>query len=546
MTRGRFTRQRARALGRKGGQVKAARHRAAAGPPAPFVGTILDAMDAAGLTGATWGAWRTFWRAVYALAMEAADLATFTRHTGRQVPPSAPVREAWLIVGRRGGKSRNAALAALFAGIRRDYTALLAPGERAVIPVLAADRQQARATLGYLKGLLRLPAFAPYVGRVLRDHVELRTGAEIRVSTASFRTTRGYTLAGVVAEEVAFWLSEDTGANPDSEVLGALRPGMATVPGALLLGLSSPYAARGELYKAFTRYTATDEPAGLAWNADTATMNPAVDPAVIADAFADDPIAAASEYGQAGAVTFRRDVEAFLDPEAVRAVTIAGRRELPPVEGVRYVAFADPSGGSQDAFTLAIAHQEDGRAVLDLVRERRPPFSPEDVVADYAATLQEYRIAQVTGDRYAGEWPRERFTVHGIRYVPSVRVKSDLYRELLPAVNAGRVELLDVPRLAVQLVGLERRVARGGKDSVDHAPGGHDDVANAVAGALGLVGAAPSRPQLTPWFPGMPVRPGSAAKPKQAVVIPWGPPDDDPQRPFGSNVDGHTRPPRED
>ena len=34
----------------------------------------------------------------------------------------------------------------------------------------------------------------------------------------------------------------------------------------------------------------------------------------------------------------------------------------------------------------------------------------------------------------------------------------------------------------MKLVGLERRVSRQGKDSIDHSPGGHDDVANAVAG----------------------------------------------------------------
>ena len=93
--------------------------------------------------------------------------------------------------------------------------------------------------------------------------------------------------------------------------------------------------------------------------------------------------------------------------------------------------------------------------------------------------------------------------MHGIRYVPSARAKSDLYRELLPAVNAGRVELLEHPRLAAQLVGLERRVARGGKDSVDHAPGGHDDVANAAAGALVLAGATTAPGRRLPWFPGM-------------------------------------------
>jgi len=478
------SRRQARDLGRRGGLAKAAKLRAATALPAPFAGSMLDMMDAAGLTGLTWEPWRTFWRAVYALPMSEADLERFTRHTGRQAPPRAPVREAWLIVGRRGGKSRSAALAALYQGIRQDYTKILAPGERAVVPVIAADRHQARATLGYLKGLLHLPAFERYRARILRDHVELTTGAEIRVTTASHRTTRGYTLIGVVAEEVAFWLNDETGANPDSEVLGALRPGMATVPGALLLGLSSPYAAKGELYKAHTRYTGTDDPTGIAWNSDTLSMNPLVDQAVIAQAFADDPIAAASEYGQGGSVSFRRDVETLFDPEAVRAVTVRDRRELPPAENLRYVGFVDPSGGSSDAFTLAIAHREGERAVLDVVRETRPPFSPESVVAEYAALLQKYRIFHVSGDRYAGEWPRERFALHGIRYVPSELTRSDLYRELLPAVNACRVELLDLPRLAAQLVGLERHVARSGKDTIDHAPGGHDDVANGVAGAL--------------------------------------------------------------
>jgi hypothetical protein len=46
--------------------------------------------------------------------------------------------------------------------------------------------------------------------------------------------------------------------------------------------------------------------------------------------------------------------------------------------------------------------------------------------------------------------------------------------------------LLDNRRLISQLHGLERRTARGGKDSIDHGPGAHDDIANAVAGALVL------------------------------------------------------------
>ena len=95
---------------------------------------------------------------------------------------------------------------------------------------------------------------------------------------------------------------------------------------------------------------------------------------------------------------------------------------------------------------------------------------------------------EVTGDRYAGEWPRERFRAHGIGYALSEAPKSDIYRGVLPLLNSRKTELLDLPRLATQLCGLERRPTRGGRESIDHAPGAHDDVANAVAGVLLLVG----------------------------------------------------------
>ena len=99
--------------------------------------------------------------------------------------------------------------------------------------------------------------------------------------------------------------------------------------------------------------------------------------------------------------------------------------------------------------------------------------------------MKSYDVSKITGDRYAGEWPRERFRDHGISYEPAQKPKSDLYRDLLPAINSRKIDLLEHPRLLTQLVGLERRTARGGRDSIDHAPGAHDDLANAVAGLCG-------------------------------------------------------------
>jgi hypothetical protein len=81
---------------------------------------------------------------------------------------------------------------------------------------------------------------------------------------------------------------------------------------------------------------------------------------------------------------------------------------------VRFVLFVDPSGGSADSMTMAIAHREDDVAVLDCVREIKPPFSPESAVTEFAEILQSYRITRVRSDRYGGEWPREQFRKVGI------------------------------------------------------------------------------------------------------------------------------------
>jgi hypothetical protein len=163
-----------------------------------------------------------------------------------------------------------------------------------------------------------------------------------------------------------------------------------------------------------------------------------------------------------------------------------------------YVAFTDPSGGSSDSFTLAVAHLSILRhAVLDAFLEKRPPFSPDSVVEEFAALLKSYRIATVVGDRYAGEWPRERFRVHGIEYRTSEKTKSEIYATFLVLVNSGRARIPGDKRLRAQLQSLERRSSRTGRDVIDHGVAGHDDIANAAAGALVL--AASKIASRQPW-----------------------------------------------
>ena len=134
--------------------------------------------------------------------------------------------------------------------------------------------------------------------------------------------------------------------------------------------------------------------------------------------------------------------------------------------------------------TLAIAHHEDGLNIIDAVHAEQPPFNPANVVENFVTLLKEYRVREVTGDAYSGEWVVAAFKEHAIRYRTSPINKSTIYLEALSLFTRGQVELPDQRILQVELTQLERRTARGGKDSVDHPPRCHDDLANATCGAL--------------------------------------------------------------
>ncbi|SIO49700.1 hypothetical protein SAMN05443247_06523 [Bradyrhizobium erythrophlei] len=447
--------------------------------------TILDAVRDTKLfqpwfkRHASWDNWLIFLAALFALPMTPQQLAVYQQCTGRELPPITAFKEVWLAIGRRGGKSRMLALVAVYLACFFEYRRYLAPGERGTIVIIAQDRKAARTIFRFVKGLLTgVPMLKRMIERETADTFDLTNSISIEIQAASFRSNRGYTLVAALCDEIAFWRNDES-ANPDKEILAAIRPAMATIPNAMLLCASSPYARRGALWDAHRRHFGKDSPV-LVWKAPTRTMNPSVPQSIVDAAYEADSASAAAEYG----AEFRTDVETFISREVVDAAVVLGRYELPRIEGVAYVAFCDPSGGSSDSMTLGIAHMEGERAILDLARERKPPFSPESVVKEFADTIKSYGISTVRGDRYAGLWPRERFAVHGVDYQVASQTKSDIYLALLPMLNSGRVELLDHPRLTSQLCGLERRTARGGKDSVDHAPGAHDDVINAAAGAL--------------------------------------------------------------
>ena len=82
------------------------------------------------------------------------------------------------------------------------------------------------------------------------EAIRLRNRIVIEIHAASYRSTRGYTVIAALLDEIAIWESDETSAEPDVEIINAIRPGMATIPSAMLLCASSPHARRGALWEA--------------------------------------------------------------------------------------------------------------------------------------------------------------------------------------------------------------------------------------------------------------------------------------------------------
>jgi hypothetical protein len=429
----------------------------------------------------SWAHWQTVLKVLFGLKLNATDTARFTEFTGRSVVNPDGHTEAWLICGRRSGKSRLCALIAAYLACFRDWTPYLAPGERGRILIAARNRDQARGILDYLTGLLlESPLLHRQVLNQTAETLELAGRVTIEVVPSSFKSIRGRTVIAFLGDEIAFWDSQEAAANPDVEVLNAIRPAMATIPGSMLLCASSPYARQGALYEAYDQHFGKDDSAPLVWRAPTRAMNPLISQAYVDREIAANPARNRSEY----LAEFRNDVEGFVSLDTVKAC-VGPYIERGHDSSRKYVGFVDPSGGRSDSFTLAIGHREGDALHIDGVWAKPAPFSPDQVIAEFAHILRLYRISAVFGDAYAGDFPRAIFSRHSISYSLSKKTRTELYQGLLPHLNSGSITIPDDPMLIKQLVGLERTIV-GGRERIDHPRNSHDDLANALAGCAEL------------------------------------------------------------
>jgi hypothetical protein len=241
--------------------------------------------------------------------------------------------------------------------------------------LLAQDaRASVRAAFSYVKSLFDAsPVLRRSVVRSTSDTLDLSNGMRVACYPCRPHSIRGLRARMILLDELAYFRNSE-GFAVDVEMLRAALPALATTGGKLII-ISSPYGQSGALWDLHRKHFGRDDSDTLVWQASAPEMNPTLPSNYIERMREDDPEAFASEVmGQ-----FRAGFATLLDPEAIQNCVASDRRELPPVSGIRYEAFADPSGGRRDAFTVGIGHKDGERAVIDAVRAWPAPFNPAAV-----------------------------------------------------------------------------------------------------------------------------------------------------------------------
>ena len=225
-------------------------------------------------------------------------------------------------------------------------------------PAAGGDRARLCATAAFEQS----PILTQLIANRTADTLELTNGVSVEVRAASFRRLRGPTYIAVIADEAAFWYSDEFSANADAEILNAVRPGLATTGGPLIIA-SSPYAKRGVLWETYRRHYGPDgDPLILVAQGTSRDFNPSLPQSVVDRALERDHASASAEY----LAQFRTDIEGFVSFEVVQACV--HRRSAIEMAASAYCATPPSSIHPAAVLTAShwpVAHRDGERIVVD-------------------------------------------------------------------------------------------------------------------------------------------------------------------------------------
>lgn len=427
---------------------------------------------------------RTALKAVYGLPLIGDEFKTFVKITGlKSYPLGHEWEEASFILGRRSGKSdKIASSIALYEACARKHK--LSVGQTGIVMVVASEKKrQAKIVFKYIEGKLkRSPILRKMIENITQEAITLTNGIEIQVYPCSIGRVRGVSLIAFIGDECAHWKVE--GRDIDVDVLDSARPGL-DFDYSKMIKISTPYMMRGEIWQDFKDFYGKKNDDVIVFQGSTALFNPTYSERKLKRLKKRKPLTYRTEHE----AYFRTDLSAMYDPAMIdRAVNSDRPMEISVSSDKEYKAFVDVAGGGgKDSYAVAIGHVENEKAVIDVVRSRRPKFNPDSVTEQYANLVRQYGISTVYGDKFSGDWASNAWDKHGVRYEKSAKTKSELYLEAESPFNTERIDIPAKDLLVMQLKNLIRKTRSGGKDSVDTDSGQPEDEANVIAGAVYLL-----------------------------------------------------------
>lgn len=414
-----------------------------------------------------------------------AQAALFERHAGRAWPgPGEPPHEVHLVTGRQSGKTgRVGATLSLEAAFNPATTEGLEPGYSRHIATVAPTRRQARIAYDRVRALVQeRPALRVHLeGEPTNQEISLDFGIKVGVWAARGAYLRGLQARLLLLDEAAFLPAE--GPRADLDLIEAVRPGMAMVPNAQIVCITSPWAQVGYVFEAYRRRSEFADV--FVFQAASWELNPAIPQRFLDRERARDPELFQREYGG----EFVSTISAYLPAASIEACVVSGRKQLPAEPGKRYVCAIDQAY-RQDRFALAVGHQEGDRVVVDLLHSWIPgrgrALRLESLLPELKALIQPYGINVLLGDQFAADAFREVLRREGMDYGErtfTTDSKRNMYASLKAGIVGEAVELLDHDASLRELRTLEARVTPAGnvRIAAPEVAGFHDDFADVLA-----------------------------------------------------------------
>jgi hypothetical protein len=415
----------------------------------------------------------------------------YCRATGRKIYVPREQKEVTAIIGRRGGKTRLAALIAVYEATRVHN---IPPGERAFIPVIAPVLDQAQIAFEYVSKYMNWsPELLQLVVRERQSEIELRNGITIACQPYSQVTVRGYSIVCAICDEVGFWVHEESAANPDRKVIAALRPAMATLTNTKLIKISMPHRKEGIPWEDFQKRESLDY---AVWQASSKEMNPTIPNDYLKQAERENK----EDYQRECLAEFTDSLVGWITWEILEPCVVRGQREFPRVSNGTYVAAVDPAFRNSD-FGFAVLHRSDNGNITVPFAARwtgthSAPLNLESISAQINDVLQRFGINSVVGDQYCFPVLREHFEKLGIFYREfpfGSHTRASIYGNLRQLMTQQKISLVDEPELLRQLMSLEEIRAANGNTDIRPPRSLKDDMAIAVAVAAFELSRVPQR-----------------------------------------------------